>query len=68
MTILPLPLLSSLPDAVAAVRLDELPLAREEIPVVIEDVVGLGGIVNGCGAPGIELLDALVAFIADVAP
>jgi hypothetical protein len=44
---LPLPLLSPLPDAVTAVRLEELPMPREEVPVVNNEVDGLGGMVNG---------------------
>lgn len=62
------PLLSPLIDVVAAVRLDMFPLDMEAVPVVNREVVGLGGIVNGCGGPGTELVDDVVILMADVEP
>ena len=38
------------------------------VPVVDRVVDGLGGIVNGCGAPGTELADELVMLVGAVAP
>jgi hypothetical protein len=61
-------LLGPLSDAVAAVRLDELPPYRDEVPVVDRAVVGLGGTVNGAGRPGTELAEELVPLRLVVMP
>lgn len=57
-----------LPEAVAGLGLDGWPLVRDELPAVDIGVDGLGGILNGCGAPGTELVEAVVALIPEVAP
>lgn len=57
-----------LPEAVAGGRLDERLLAREEPTVVGTELDGLGGILNGCGAPGTEAVDDDVALLPEVAP
>lgn len=55
--------LGPLPDTVAAVTLVEFPLGTTGVPVVNKEVVGPPGIVNGCGAPGTELVDEPVTLL-----
>jgi len=45
---------------------DELPRAGDDMAVADREVVGLGGTVNGAGAPGAELVGDTVAFMGEI--